>query len=60
MFRESTKADVELLGVLWFEELGELVLPDGVKLVFCAGEAVPEVEFLSFLDDLLFLESCSC
>ena len=49
--------------MLWFEELGELVFPDGVKLVFCAGEAPPEFEPLSFFDDLLeslFLESCSC
>lgn len=54
---------VELLGVLWLEELGELVLPEGFRLVLCAGEAVPELEFLSFLEDLLeslFLESCSC
>ena len=54
---------VELLGVLWLDELGELILPEGVKLVPCAGDAVPELEVLSFLEDLLeslFLESCSC
>ena len=63
MLRESTKVGVELFGVLWFEELGEFVLPEGVKLVPCAGDMVPEPEDLSFLEDLLeslFLDSCSC
>ena len=61
--RESTKAGVELLGVLWLEELGELVLPEGVRLGPPAGEAVPEFEDLSFFEVLLeslLLESCSC
>ena len=63
LFRGSTNAGVELLGVLWCEELGELVLPEGVRLVPCAGDAAPEPEVLSFLEPLLeslFLESCSC
>lgn len=63
MFLESTKAEVEDVGVPCAEELGELVLPEGVAPVFWAGDAEPVLEsFLLFelLLGSLLRDSCSC
>lgn len=43
----------EEVGVAWLEALGLWLLPEGVRLEFVEGEAVPEAEsFLLLEDDL--------